>query len=218
MNGYRPSGVMFHPVKKVEPAARTLTQLDPVDSALVRAGQSAWNRVRNSAALSFKDWQAIGRAIRVGRRVCMKATNSKKPQGRRYSDAMSVWLKERGLDEIGEPTRCEALRMVEDLAISECRDTLPEHERVRLNHPRSVLHAYDLARRAKRQSRSRRSVADRREDVGRGLEPGIAAREWQCAGGAPRPRARAGRRENSAQSPDRRPCPQCGFRFPPQPR
>jgi hypothetical protein len=80
-------------------------------------------------------------------------------QGRRYSDAMSVWLTERGFDEIGEPTRCEAVRVVEDLAISEWRDTLPEHERVRLNHPCSVLHAYGLVQRAKRESPSRRSPA-----------------------------------------------------------
>jgi len=80
----------------------------------------------------------------------MKATHSQKPQGRRYSDAMTAWLAKSGFDEIPESTRCEAVKLVEDIAISEWRDTLPEHERVQLNHPRSVLHAYDLARRAKR--------------------------------------------------------------------
>jgi len=90
----------------------------------------------------------------------MNATNSKKPVGRRYSDAMSAWLARSGFDKIPEPTRCEAVKLVENLDISEWRDTLPEDERVRLNHPRSVLHAYDLARRAKRQSPSRRSPAE----------------------------------------------------------
>jgi hypothetical protein len=81
------------------PAERKLT-LNPLDAALVRAGQIALNRVRNAASLNFKDWQTIGRAIRIGRRLCMKATHSGKLQGRRYSDVMSAWLKEKGFDEI----------------------------------------------------------------------------------------------------------------------
>jgi hypothetical protein len=53
---------------------------------------------------------------------------------------MAVWLVANGFDDIPEPTRCEAVRMVEDLAISEWHDALPETERIRLNHPRSVIH------------------------------------------------------------------------------
>jgi hypothetical protein len=141
-------------------AAETPTRIDPVDSALIRAGQAAWSRVRNAASLSFKDWHAIGRAIRIGRRLCVKAAHSEKPQGRRYSDAMSAWLVQSGFDENPEPTRREAVKLVEDIAISEWRDTLPEGERIRLNHPRSVILAYDLAQRAKRESPSRRSAAE----------------------------------------------------------
>jgi hypothetical protein len=78
---YLPSGVVLRPAKRLTKAP---ARIDPVDLALIRVGQAAWNRVRNAAWLSFKDWHAIGRAIRVGRRLCMKATYSKKPQGRRY--------------------------------------------------------------------------------------------------------------------------------------
>jgi hypothetical protein len=71
---YQPSGVVLRLAKQAS------TRIDPVDSALIRAGQAAWSRVRNAASLSFKDWHAIGRAIRIGRRLCMKATHSQKPQ------------------------------------------------------------------------------------------------------------------------------------------
>ena len=203
----QPSGVVLGPAKQVAP---TSTRIDLVDSALVRAGRIAWKRIRDAAPSTFEDWHAIGPAIRVGRRLCMKATHSKKPQGRRYSDAMSVWLRENGLDDVGEPTRCEAVKLVEDLAISEWRDTLPEHERVRLNHPRSVLHAYDLARRAKRQSPSRRSVADMLELAAEALRRHMPFSSRDARLQAAANVLEGGRRENfrSAQSPDRRPCAQ----------
>jgi hypothetical protein len=151
------------------PAKQASTRIDPVDSALIRAGQAAWSRVRNAASLSFKDWHAIGRAIRIGRRLCMKATHSEKPQGRRHSDAMSAWLVQSGFDEIPEATRCEAVKLVEDLAISEWRDSLPEHERVRLNHPRSILASYTAAQRTK--PPSRRSHADKLQLAANALKP-----------------------------------------------
>jgi hypothetical protein len=77
----------------------------------------------------------------------MEATHSRKPQGRRYSDAMAVWLRENDFIGIPEPTRCEAVKMVEDPKVDEWHQSLPEHERVRLNHPRSVIHGYGAARR-----------------------------------------------------------------------
>ena len=142
--------VVFRPAKQasnVQPGSIRLT--------LPTSG----SRVRNAASLSFKDWHAIGRAIRIGRRLCTRATHSEKPQGRRYSDAMSAWLVQSGFDEIREPTRCEAVKLVEEIAISEWRDTQPEHERVRLNHPRSILHAYDLAGLAERRRDSTIALA-----------------------------------------------------------
>jgi hypothetical protein len=121
------------------------TIVPQLDSGIVDAGRAAWRRIRESTRATYEGWREIGEAIIVGRQLCMEATHSRKPQGRRYSDAMAVWLRENDFIDIPEPTRCEAVRMAEDPKVDEWHQSLPEYERIRLNHPRSVIHGYGAA-------------------------------------------------------------------------
>jgi hypothetical protein len=144
----------------------------------------AWKRIRETADGTFESWVAIGRALKVGRRLALaamsaKVGNGKKPFGGAYNKLIGPWLKENGLDDIDPATRSDAIWVVDHLPeVSEWRDALPQYRRVGLNHPGNVKKEYLAAKQPeKAKPRSpkgitgRRATADMVEAVGRSLRP-----------------------------------------------
>jgi hypothetical protein len=108
-DGYKPSAVLFKPIKKPEPAP-AFTQLDAVDSAAVRAGRIAWQRIRGHQLNDLARWAEIGRAIKVGQRLA-------EAHRRRFNGfqlAMRAWLEENGLDGIDPVTRHDAVDLADN--------------------------------------------------------------------------------------------------------
>jgi hypothetical protein len=178
---YRPSGVVL---RKPAPPARISPIIHPQDAQLVRAGRVAWKRIRETADGTFESWVAIGRALKVGRRLALaamsaKVGNGKKPLGGAYNKLIGPWLKENGLDDIDPASRSDAIWVVDQLPeVSEWRDVLPQYRRVGLNHPGYVKKEYFAAKQPeKAKPRSRKGIAGRRatphmvEALGRALRP-----------------------------------------------
>jgi hypothetical protein len=106
--GYKPSAVLFKPIKKPE-SAPAFTKLD-ADSAAVRAGRIAWQRIRGHQVNDLTGWAEIGRAIKVGQRLA-------EAHRRRFNGfqlAMRAWLDENGLDGIDPVTRHDAVDLADN--------------------------------------------------------------------------------------------------------
>ena len=108
------------------------------DNELIRLGQEAWTRL--TSCQSWNDWLLVGEALLVGRTECMRVAHTNKPEGRRYNEEFSSWLKATKFDGIDKSTRSrlfECLTCRSD--IEKWRKTLPTSERLKLNYPTAVL-------------------------------------------------------------------------------
>ena len=73
------------------------------DNELIRLGQEAWTRL--TSCQSWNDWLLVGEALLVGRTECMRVAHTNKPEGRRYNEEFSSWLKATKFDGIDKSTR-----------------------------------------------------------------------------------------------------------------
>ena len=105
---------------------------------IVRAAREAWERL--STFQTYDDWMIIAEAMAVGREEAMRAAQTDEPQGRRYNEAFSDWLREHKLDEIDKGTRSRLLNCLEHREeIEKWRATLPANGKLKLNHPETIL-------------------------------------------------------------------------------
>jgi hypothetical protein len=131
----------------------------------IAAARAAWARLRNERQ-TFADWVLIGRALAIGRAVCMRQANANKPAGSRYNRLMGQWLRENGLDGINNQERYRAILVLENLAaIERWRDGLDEGARRRLNHPAAIWAHWQ------RTMRPRRTIEAPRPLVGKLVKP-----------------------------------------------
>jgi hypothetical protein len=115
-------------------------KIDEVD----RRADEAWDRLK--ASPDWKEWIAVGEAMVRARTTCMLDTHSNRPAGRGYNAAFSTWLAKRKFGNMDGSDRARLLKCMENIpAIEAWRETLTESERLRLNHPSSVLRKW-LAR------------------------------------------------------------------------
>jgi len=76
----------------------------------------------------------------------MRAAFTREPVGRAYSEAMGDWLEANGFDEIDKGVRSRLRQIWENLsAITAWRQTLPLSERLKLNHPNTVVRRWQAA-------------------------------------------------------------------------
>jgi hypothetical protein len=105
----------------------------------IAAGAKAWSRIKDNGRKSWADWLAVGNALTIGRSSALKTANRNDAVGTRYNRAMTAWLKGNGLAGINAQERYRVLLIIENLhQISHWRDSLPEHQRRKLNHPNGV--------------------------------------------------------------------------------
>jgi hypothetical protein len=113
-------------------------QPKPVEHC-VRVGQEAWTRLTNCQ--SWNDWLLVGEALLLGRSECMRTAHTNKPEGRRYNEEFSDWLKANKFDGIDKSTRSRLFECLAHRAqIEAWLVTLATNDRLKkLNHPAVVL-------------------------------------------------------------------------------
>jgi hypothetical protein len=112
------------------------TYTDP-EKAAIEAGQAAWRRLASDP--TWEDWKKVGQAHVIGRTKAMREAHVNRPIGRRYSAAFATWQKECGF-ETDKGDRARLFEVMGRLGeIEEWRRKLTAPERLRLNHPTSVL-------------------------------------------------------------------------------
>jgi len=109
-----------------------------------RLGTQAWLRVKREK--SWHDWITIGEALQVGREWAMNQATTNKPEGKAYNMAFGEWLRKYKLDDMDKSDRSRLFDVMENLpAIEEWRVTLTLTQRLKLNHPNSVLKNWKAA-------------------------------------------------------------------------
>jgi hypothetical protein len=108
------------------------------DEAVVRAGQEAWGRLRGNA--TWEDWKQVGKAHVIGRHKAMIEAGVNQPIGRRYNEAFGTWQREFGFENLDKGDRARLFEVMGHLTkIEAWLATLTTSERLRLNHPATVL-------------------------------------------------------------------------------
>ena len=151
------SGQMTVRVSPVEQQSMTQVQhtLDSPtyvisDDKEIREGQEAWSRLKKH--MSWSDWTSVGRAHLKGRQAAMREANTNEPTGRSYNQIFGEWLTRHGFDDIDKSDRSRLFEVMEHLdEIETWLATLPTSNRLRLNHPATVLRKW----RAKTQTSTR---------------------------------------------------------------
>jgi hypothetical protein len=110
----------------------------------IRAGQEAWHRLVSNQ--SWDDWCLVGEALLIGRTEAMRVAHTNGPEGHRYCEEYSLWLKNNNFDGVDKGVRS---RLFECLAyrqeIERWRATLPRSEQLKLNHPQAVLRRWEAS-------------------------------------------------------------------------
>ena len=111
---------------------------------IVRQGTAAWRRIKKEK--SWNDWMAVGDALHVGRTFAMNDAGTNAPIGKGYNLAFNQFLIDAQLDDMDPSDRAKLFTVMENRpAIEQWRATLSQTERLRLNHPTSVLRKWQQA-------------------------------------------------------------------------
>ena len=89
---------------------------------VIRAGVDAWRMTKKAA--SFENWRLIGKALRIGRGVAVRASGT--TTGKHYARSFYDWANRYGFAGMTKEARWS-------------RVTLPENEQRRLVHPLANL-------------------------------------------------------------------------------
>jgi hypothetical protein len=116
---------------------------DPSEDA-VRQGQEAWSRLRANS--TWTDWIAVGAAHVIGRAAAMRDAYTNTAKGRAYNVTFSAWQKKFGFEALDKGDRSRLFEVMDHVKeIDDWLQKLPDKERLRLNHPNSVLRRWKAA-------------------------------------------------------------------------
>jgi hypothetical protein len=121
-------------------------RLDADSQEVVERGKKAWSD--KTAGKDWEEWKAIGFALEIGRREVMKLCHINRPEdgGALYSRVYGEWLSREGFSMIDKAARARLMKCIDNLiAIEKWRMTLSLDERVRYNHPSTVLRKFEAA-------------------------------------------------------------------------
>ena len=134
------------------------------DDKEIREGQEAWSRLKKH--MSWSDWTSVGRAHLKGRQAAMREANTNEPTGRRYNQIFGEWLTRHGFDDIDKGDRSRLFEVMDHLdEIENWLATLPTTNRLRLNHPATVLRKWHAKTQTPSQSDRLSPYAQLRESL-----------------------------------------------------
>jgi hypothetical protein len=120
------------------------TQLDKDLDRVGRAGTAAWNQLKKSK--DWGHWMIVGEALAAGRAMAMRTAGTNRPEGRGYNEQFSAFIDYYKLSEIDKAARAHLLKVMEHrIEIEEYRASLPLAERLRLNHPTTMMRHWRAA-------------------------------------------------------------------------
>ena len=110
--------------------------------SLVEEAHEALNVIDHA---HFEDWITVARALAAGRGLAMHMANTNQPAGSTYNRYFGDWLVATKLDErMDKGTRSRLFKVYDNLdEIRDWRETLPLNKQRTLNHPDSVLRAWN---------------------------------------------------------------------------
>jgi hypothetical protein len=113
------------------------------DNETIQRGQEAFHRQQQA----WDDWLAIGEVLLIGQQEAMARAKTNKPQGRKYQKAIEGWLVANGFKGLAKDVRSRLLKCLELRDdIEKWRATLTEEQRLRYNHPNTVLRKFESYR------------------------------------------------------------------------
>jgi hypothetical protein len=122
----------------IEPGPEFAKVGNPTEDDIVRIGQDAWSRLKQSRTLA--DWIAVGRAHVIGRTEAMRNAHTNAPLGRAYNVEFGRWIKHFGFDTLDKGDRSRLFDLMDNLpAIESWLAILTQTERLRLNHPTTIV-------------------------------------------------------------------------------
>jgi hypothetical protein len=105
------------------------------------AARAAWMRLR--AHQCWSDWRLVIKHLAEGSAVAMRLAGKNERKGRRYNEEYGGWLKDEGFADVSKTTRHCALQCADHLdEIEVFLAGLKLEQRLKLNHPSSVLSAW----------------------------------------------------------------------------
>jgi hypothetical protein len=110
----------------------------------VHRGQQAWIRLRSDN--TWVDWVDVGKAHVIGRQEAMRLAHVNEPSGHRYKDHFGAWLNRFGFHDLDDGDRSRLFKVIDNLAAIEAwRATLTTTQRLKLNHPSTVLRKWQAS-------------------------------------------------------------------------
>jgi len=131
----------------------------------VEEGRAGWRRLRGRD--DWRDWEAVFRALLLGRERAMREAGTSEPRGRGYNQAFSAWLNRNDFGDMKRTTRAACLNCAEHLDQINIlrtewlnRDDSDAVDALRVNHPQLVWQRFcrttlDLPPRGSRRERGR---------------------------------------------------------------
>ncbi|MGM4959824.1 hypothetical protein [Bradyrhizobium sp. 604_D8_N2_3] len=115
---------------------------------IIRQGKAAWARLKKDK--SWEDWMSTGEALTEGREIAMYDAGTNRPEGKGYAGAFNLWLIENKFDDMDPSDRAKLFKVMELRPdIEAWRATLTRTERMKLNHPTTVLRKFEAATKIK---------------------------------------------------------------------
>jgi hypothetical protein len=105
-----------------------------------RRGSDAWSRLKQAAVKNWDDWMLVGESLIEGRTWAMDKAGTNRPEGGGYVRAFGEWLIRYRLDDFDKGDRSRLFTVMENrIEIEGWRITLTSTERMKINHPSTVL-------------------------------------------------------------------------------
>jgi hypothetical protein len=156
---------------------REETLSHPERARMIILAREAWRRLTRHQ--TFGDWLQVGEALMIGRKEVLALPEVRGPRGKKYSQAFSRWLDENGLrwldeaktKQLDEKDRAALLKIVESRdEVVAWHEGLTVTNRLRINHPRSILQKWIKTQVPKQAPQPRRqtvraTVAELQEEV-----------------------------------------------------
>lgn len=103
-----------------------------------RQTTEAWRRLKKDR--NWGDWIKVGEGLRLWRDEAMRAAGTNRPEGKGYNQAFGDRLTKYKLDDMDKGDRSRLFAVMDNLpAIEAWRQGLPLKDRLKLNHPSTVL-------------------------------------------------------------------------------